>query len=69
MMSTAAEKVNQSERRIWLRLSHRCLVHAIRPHGARGGGRRWLLFWLLVGPGILAMLGENDGPSMVFYRS
>jgi hypothetical protein len=36
---------------------------------ARVGGRRWLLFWLLAGPGILAMLGENDGPSMVSYTA
>jgi Mn2+/Fe2+ NRAMP family transporter len=34
---------------------------------ARHGGRRWSLLWLLVGPGILAMLGENDGPSMISY--
>jgi Mn2+/Fe2+ NRAMP family transporter len=40
-----------------------------RVHQARGGGRRWLLFWLLAGPGILAMLGENDGPSMVSYTA
>ncbi len=25
--------------------------------------------WLLVGPGILAMLGENDGPSMIAYAA
>jgi Mn2+/Fe2+ NRAMP family transporter len=25
--------------------------------------------WLLAGPGILAMLGENDGPSMITYAS
>jgi len=25
--------------------------------------------WLLVGPGILAMLGENDGPSMISYAT
>lgn len=32
--------------------------------------RRWLrLLWLLSGPGILAMLGENDGPSMVSYAT
>ena len=40
-----------------------------RVHRARRGGRRWLLFWLLGGPGILAMLGENDGPSMVSYTA
>jgi len=27
------------------------------------------LLWLLVGPGILVMLGENDGPSMISYAS
>ncbi len=40
-----------------------------RVHQARGHGRRWWLLWLLVGPGILAMLGENDGPSMIAYAS
>jgi Mn2+/Fe2+ NRAMP family transporter len=31
---------------------------------------RWLrLIWLLGGPGILVMLGENDGPSMVSYAT
>jgi Mn2+/Fe2+ NRAMP family transporter len=40
-----------------------------RVHDARAGGRRWSLMWLLVGPGILAMLGENDGPSMIAYAS
>ena len=28
----------------------------------------WLL-WLLIGPGILVMLGENDGPSMLSYAA
>ena len=36
---------------------------------ARAHGGRWALLWLLVGPGILAMLGENDGPSMLAYAS
>ena len=36
---------------------------------ARHGGRRGWLVWLLVGPGILAMLGENDGPSMISYAA
>jgi len=36
---------------------------------ARHGGRRWHLVWLLVGPGVLAMLGENDGPSMISYAT
>jgi Mn2+/Fe2+ NRAMP family transporter len=38
-------------------------------HRARGHHRRWLLLWLLAGPGILAMLGENDGPSMIAYAA
>jgi hypothetical protein len=36
---------------------------------ARRRGRRWSLLWLLVGPGILAMLGENDGPNMISYAA
>jgi Mn2+/Fe2+ NRAMP family transporter len=40
-----------------------------RVHEARHGRRRGRLLWLLVGPGILAMLGENDGPSMISYAS
>ncbi len=40
-----------------------------RVHSARLQGRRWYLLWLLIGPGILAMLGENDGPSMISYAT
>jgi Mn2+/Fe2+ NRAMP family transporter len=40
-----------------------------RVHHARRQRKRWYLLWLLVGPGILAMLGENDGPSMIAYAS
>lgn len=40
-----------------------------RVHHARRRSKRWRLLWLLVGPGILAMLGENDGPSMIAYAS
>ena len=40
-----------------------------RVHRARGRSNGWLLMWLLAGPGILAMLGENDGPSMIAYAS
>ena len=36
---------------------------------ARHGRRRLTLLWLLVGPGLLAMLGENDGPSMLSYAA
>ncbi len=40
-----------------------------RVHHARRHRKRWHLLWLLVGPGILAMLGENDGPSMIAYAA
>jgi len=40
-----------------------------RVHHARRHRKRWYLMWLLVGPGILAMLGENDGPSMIAYAA
>jgi Mn2+/Fe2+ NRAMP family transporter len=40
-----------------------------RVHDARRQRKRWRLLWLLIGPGILAMLGENDGPSMIAYAS
>jgi Mn2+/Fe2+ NRAMP family transporter len=36
---------------------------------ARSGHRRLSLFLLLAGPGILVMLGENDGPSMLSYAT
>jgi Mn2+/Fe2+ NRAMP family transporter len=35
----------------------------------RGVWSRARLLWLLVGPGILVMLGENDGPSMLSYAA
>lgn len=35
----------------------------------RSRGRSWWLLWLLIGPGMLAMLGENDGPSMLSYAA
>src|SRR6185437_11644832 len=42
---------------------------------ARWGGGRWKvgggarLLWLLVGPGVLVFLGENDAPSMLTYSA
>lgn len=35
----------------------------------RSGKRPLRLLWLLSGPGVLVMLGENDGPSMVSYAT
>ena len=35
----------------------------------RGFSSRLRLMWLLIGPGILVMLGENDGPSMLSYAA
>ena len=40
-----------------------------RVHRARTLGNRRSLIWLLIGPGILAMLGENDGPSIISYAA
>lgn len=34
---------------------------------ARSERRQLRLLWLLIGPGMLVMLGENDGPSMISY--
>jgi Mn2+/Fe2+ NRAMP family transporter len=53
-------------------LTHEDLLRSrdrFRVHKARQNRRRWHLVWLLVGPGILAMLGENDGPSMISYAT
>ncbi len=44
----------------------------VRIHNARarkGPFSRLLLLFLLIGPGILVMLGENDGPSMLSYAA
>ena len=35
----------------------------------RGVWPRLRLLWLLIGPGVLVMLGENDGPSMLSYAA
>jgi len=40
-----------------------------RTRARRGLWSRARLLWLLVGPGILVMLGENDGPSMLSYAA
>lgn len=37
--------------------------------GQHGPFSRLRLLWLLIGPGILVMLGENDGPSMLSYAA
>ena len=36
---------------------------------SRSDRRPLRLLWLLAGPGVLVMLGENDGPSMVSYAT
>ena len=36
---------------------------------ARAAKSSLRLLWLLAGPGVLVMLGENDGPSMVSYAT
>ena len=49
------------------RAHDRARVSAVRERG--GGLSRLRLLWLLIGPGILVMLGENDGPSMLSYAA
>jgi Mn2+/Fe2+ NRAMP family transporter len=54
------------------RLTAEDLVRAgdrARVLAARRGGRRLGLLWLLIGPGILVMLGSNDGPAMISYAT
>jgi len=49
------------------RAHDRVRVSAARAQG--GFFPRARLLWLLVGPGVLVMLGENDGPSMLSYAA
>jgi Mn2+/Fe2+ NRAMP family transporter len=49
------------------RAHDRVRVSAAR--GQRGFFSGARLLWLLVGPGVLVMLGENDGPSMLSYAA
>jgi Mn2+/Fe2+ NRAMP family transporter len=49
------------------RARDRARVSKVRARG--GGWSRLRLLWLLIGPGILVMLGENDGPSMISYAA
>ncbi len=44
-------------------------VRVSEARAQRGFFSRFRLLWLLVGPGILVMLGENDGPSMISYAA
>jgi Mn2+/Fe2+ NRAMP family transporter len=41
----------------------------LRVQDSRQARRPLRLLWLLSGPGVLVMLGENDGPSMVSYAT
>ena len=41
----------------------------LQARAGRGFFSKGRLLWLLIGPGILVMLGENDGPSMVSYAA
>lgn len=58
-----------------VRVSHEDLDRAqdrsrvLEARTQRGVFSRLKLLWLLIGPGILVMLGENDGPSMLSYAA
>jgi Mn2+/Fe2+ NRAMP family transporter len=44
-------------------------VRVFRARAQRGVLSKAHLLWLLIGPGVLVMLGENDGPSMLSYAA
>jgi Mn2+/Fe2+ NRAMP family transporter len=44
-------------------------VRVSKARAQRGLPSKARLLWLLVGPGVLVMLGENDGPSMLSYAA
>jgi Mn2+/Fe2+ NRAMP family transporter len=44
-------------------------VRVSNARARRGLSSKARLLWLLVGPGVLVMLGENDGPSMLSYAA
>jgi Mn2+/Fe2+ NRAMP family transporter len=44
-------------------------VRVSKARARRGFSSNTRLLWLLVGPGVLVMLGENDGPSMLAYAA
>jgi Mn2+/Fe2+ NRAMP family transporter len=44
-------------------------VRVLAVRARRGFVPKARLLWLLVGPGVLVMLGENDGPSMLAYAA
>ena len=52
------------------RARDRLAVEKARGQGPRPGGWGAIrLFWLLIGPGVLVFLGENDAPSMLSYAA
>src|SRR6202453_4248553 len=54
------------------RLTHEDVLRArdrLKVLKARAAKSSLRLLWLLAGPGVLVMLGENDGPSMVSYAT
>jgi len=69
-MSDAAQPAPEAaaawrpEREDLLRARDRAVVRR-----ARLSRRSWWLMFLLAGPGVLVMLGENDGPSMLSYAA
>jgi Mn2+/Fe2+ NRAMP family transporter len=44
-------------------------VRVSNARARRGFSSKARLLWLLAGPGVLVMLGENDGPSMLTYAA
>ncbi len=68
--TTARDGALSASREDGLSLEDRLRAHdRLRVLRARAAGRSLRLIWLLAGPGVLVMLGENDGPSMVSYAT
>ena len=74
-MSQAVSGLRQDESlqpRVTAGLPREDLLRAkdrLRVLSTRLANRPFRLLWLLLGPGVLVMLGENDGPSMVSYAT
>lgn len=73
--SPVANGVTKSENGNGLVITHEDIDRAhdrekvLETRTHRGFRWRMRLLWLLIGPGILVMLGENDGPSMLSYAA
>jgi Mn2+/Fe2+ NRAMP family transporter len=72
MLNDEAVTVQPPADRLAGRVSREDILRAhdrLKVQQSRSSKRWFRLIWLLAGPGVLVMLGENDGPSMVSYAT